>query len=73
MTGKDRIALELNQYLESVRTKIYQIYRELLQDDKPVTAFSIIRKYYKKPHVYQKYHKGRHQKQRLTHDALALV
>mgnify|MGYP002981388568 CR=1 FL=1 len=28
VTGKDRKALELNQYLESVRTKIYQIHRE---------------------------------------------
>lgn len=45
VTGKDRKALELNQYLESVRTKIYQIHRELLQDDKPITAFTIIQKF----------------------------
>lgn len=45
MTGKDRKALELNQYLESVRTKIYQIHRELLQDGKPVTAFTMIQKF----------------------------
>ena len=45
VTGKDRKALELNQYLESVRTKIYQIHRELLQDDKPVTAFTMIQKF----------------------------
>lgn len=44
VTSKDRKALELNQYLESVRTKIYQIHRELLQDGKPVTAFTIIQK-----------------------------
>ena len=45
VTGKDRKALELNQYLESVRTKIYQIHRELLQDGKPITAFTIIQKF----------------------------
>lgn len=45
VTGKDRKALELNQYLESVRTKIYQIHRELLQDGKPITAFIIIQKF----------------------------
>ncbi len=44
VVGKDRKAQELNQYLESVRTKIYQIHRELLQDDKPITAFTIMRK-----------------------------
>lgn len=36
--GKDRKTLELNQYLEMVRTKVYQIYRELSQDDKPINA-----------------------------------
>lgn len=45
VTGKDRKALELNQYLEYVRTKIYQIHRELLQDGKPITAFTIIQKF----------------------------
>lgn len=45
VTGKDRKALELNQYLESVRTKIYQIHRELLQNGKPVTAFTMIQKF----------------------------
>ena len=45
VTGKDRKALELNQYLESVRTKIYQIHRELLQDGKPITALTIIQKF----------------------------
>lgn len=45
VTGKDRKALELNLYPESVRTKIYQIHRELLQDGKPVTAFTIIQKF----------------------------
>ncbi len=44
VTGKDRKALELNQYLESVRTKIYQIHRELLQDGKTITAFTMIQK-----------------------------
>lgn len=43
--GKDRKILELNQYLESVRTKIYQIHRELVQEDKPVTAETLIRKF----------------------------
>lgn len=37
--------MELNQYLESVRTKIYQIHRELLQDGKPITALTIIQKF----------------------------
>ena len=36
--GKDRKTQELNQYLEMVRTKVYQIYRELSQDDKPINA-----------------------------------
>ena len=36
--GKDRKTLELNQYLEMVRTKVYQIYRELSQVDKPINA-----------------------------------
>lgn len=43
--GKDRKILELNQYLESVRTKIYQIHRELVQEDKPVTGETLIRKF----------------------------
>ena len=45
VTGKAWKALELNQYPESVRMKIYQIHRELLQDDKPITAFTIIHKF----------------------------
>lgn len=37
-TGKDRKHLELNHYLETVRTRLLQIHRELEQDDKPITA-----------------------------------
>lgn len=37
-TGKDSKAMELNHYLETVRTKILRIHRELEQDNKPITA-----------------------------------
>ena len=37
-TGKDRKTMELNQYLDMLRTKIYQIHRELQQDGKPINA-----------------------------------
>jgi len=37
--------LELNHYLEVVRTKILRIHRELEQDNKPITAQTIIRIY----------------------------
>ena len=43
--GKDRKTLELNQFLEMTRTKIYQIYRELSQDGKPINA-DIMKRYY---------------------------
>ncbi len=43
-TGKDRKSLELNQFLEMTRTKIYQIYRELSQDNKPINADILKRK-----------------------------
>lgn len=36
--GKDRKHMELNHYLETVRTKVLQIHRELEQDGKPITA-----------------------------------
>lgn len=36
--GKDRKYLELNHYLETVRTRVLRIHRELEQDDKPITA-----------------------------------
>ena len=43
--GKDRKTLELNQYLEVVRTKIYQFYRELMEADRPITAEMLKRLY----------------------------
>lgn len=36
--GKDRKHLELNHYLETVRTRVLRIHRELEQDEKPITA-----------------------------------
>ena len=36
--GKGRKHLELNHYLETVRTRVLQIHRELEQDRKPITA-----------------------------------
>ncbi|MDE5611690.1 MAG: hypothetical protein K2I90_06695, partial [Odoribacter sp.] len=39
--GKDRKTVELNQYLEVIHTKIYQLYRELLEAGKPITAESV--------------------------------
>lgn len=45
--GKDRVAKELNSYLEVVRLKIHQIHRELVLDlSVPVTANAIINRYY---------------------------
>ena len=37
-TGKDRKHQELNHYIETVRTRVLKIHRELEQDGKPVTA-----------------------------------
>ena len=44
--GKDSKTLELNHYLETVRTKILRIHRELEQDNKPITAEILKRHYY---------------------------
>lgn len=45
-TGKDNKSLELNHYLETVRTQILRIHRELEQDNKPITAEILKRHYY---------------------------
>lgn len=39
--GKDRIATELNHYINTVRAKVLQIHRELEIDNKPITADTI--------------------------------
>ena len=36
--GKDRVATELNLYINTVRAKVLQIHRELEIDNKPITA-----------------------------------
>ncbi len=36
--GKDRVATELNHYINTVRAKVLQIHRELEIDNKPITA-----------------------------------
>lgn len=44
--GKDRVAKELNSYLEAIRLKMHQIHRELVLDmSAPVTANAIINRY----------------------------
>lgn len=43
--GKDRVAKELNSYLDAIRLKMHQIHRELVLDmSAPVTANAIIYK-----------------------------
>ena len=44
--GKERKSQELNHYLETVRTKVLQIHRQLEQDGKPITAEILKRRYY---------------------------
>lgn len=44
--GKGQDAYELNLYIESVRTRIYQIHRELEIDGKVISADTIKNKYY---------------------------
>ncbi|NLU29423.1 MAG: site-specific integrase [Bacteroidales bacterium] len=44
--GKDRTATELNRYLELIRSKIHQIYRELETSGKTITAEVIRNLYY---------------------------
>ena len=39
--GKDRVAAELNHYINTVRAKVLQIHRELEIDNKPITADTI--------------------------------
>ena len=36
--GKDRVATELNHYINTIRAKVLQIHRELEIDNKPITA-----------------------------------
>lgn len=36
--GKDRVAIELNHYINTVRAKVLQIHRELEIDNKPITS-----------------------------------
>lgn len=44
--GKDRVAKELNSYLDAIRLKMHQIHRELVLDmSAPVTANAIINRY----------------------------
>ena len=44
--GKDRVAKELNSYLEAIRLKIHQIHRDLVLDmSAPVTANAIMNRY----------------------------
>ena len=42
--GREKKYQEINHYLDTIRTKILQIHRELEQDGKPITA-DIIKKY----------------------------
>lgn len=44
--GKERKHQELNHYLETVRTKVLCIHRELEQDGKPITAEILKRRFY---------------------------
>lgn len=44
--GSDKKEQELNHYLDTVRTKILQIHRELEIDGKPITAEIIKQKFY---------------------------
>ena len=44
--GKERKYQEINHYLDTIRTKILQIHRELEQDGKPITADIIKNIYY---------------------------
>ena len=44
--GRDNKTLELNHYLETVRTKILRIHRQLEQDNKPITAEILKYHYY---------------------------
>lgn len=46
--GKDRKAMELNHYLETIRMKVLQIHRELEQDGLSVTAEILKSRYYGK-------------------------
>ena len=39
--GKDRVATELNYYINTIRAKVLQIHRELEIDNKPITADTI--------------------------------
>lgn len=44
--GKDKVAKELNSYLEAIRLKMHQIHRELVLDmSAPVTANAIMNRY----------------------------
>lgn len=44
--GKELKYEELNHYLETVRTKVLQIHRQLEQDGKPITAEILKHRYY---------------------------
>lgn len=46
--GKDRKAMELNHYLETIRMKVLQIHRELEQDGLSITAEILKSRYYGK-------------------------
>lgn len=44
--GREKKYQEINHYLDTIRTKILQIHRELEQDGKPITADIIKNIYY---------------------------
>ena len=46
--GKDRIAGELNSYLNAIRLKIFQIQREIEEEGSPISVNVIVNRYYGK-------------------------
>ena len=49
--GKDRVATELNHYINTIRAKVLQIHRELEIDNKPITADIIKDCFYRRDKV----------------------
>ena len=46
--GKDRVASELNSYLNAIRLKIFQIQREIEEEGSPISVNVIVNRYYGK-------------------------
>lgn len=56
-TGRDRLSIELNDYLDTTLTRIYRIHQQLIDECKPVNPQTVMNAYQgrtEQPKIYAK-------------------